>query len=76
MLPHDREEYRAQMGHLWLGFPEPEISRALTSAGFDHVRIQPLPADPKAKGPALFAARAVKPVASSRRAEPAARRHR
>src|SRR4029077_1747730 len=22
MLPHDREEYRQQMGHVWLGFSE------------------------------------------------------
>lgn len=76
MLPHDREEYRAQMGHLWLGFAEADIARTLGGAGFDHARMLPLPADPKAKGPALFAARAVKPAAAQRHTQPAARRSR
>ena len=56
MQPHDREEYQQQMGHVWLGFSEKQISRFLTGAGFDDVRVRPLPADPDAKGPALFAA--------------------
>ena len=56
MLPHEREEYQQQMGHVWLGFSEKQISRFLAGAGFDDVRVRPLPADPDAKGPALFAA--------------------
>jgi ArsR family transcriptional regulator len=60
MLPHDREEYRAQMGHLWLGFHEADVVSLLNGAGFDGARLTLLPADPKAKGPALFAARAVR----------------
>ncbi len=76
MFPHDREEYRARMGHLRLGFSESEVSRALQQGGLDGVRIQPLPADPKAKGPALFAARAVKPAAGSRQSQTASRRSR
>ncbi|HEY6362310.1 MAG TPA: metalloregulator ArsR/SmtB family transcription factor [Vicinamibacterales bacterium] len=56
MQPHEREEYQQQMGHVWLGFSEKQISRFLTAAGFDGVRVRPLPADPDAKGPALFAA--------------------
>jgi len=60
MLPHDREEYQQQMGHVWLGFSEKQISRFLTGAGFSEVRVRMLPADPDAKGPALFAAMAVK----------------
>jgi ArsR family transcriptional regulator len=56
MLPHDREEYQQQMGHVWLGFSEKQIARFLTGAGFDGVRIRALPVDPDAKGPALFAA--------------------
>ena len=66
MFPHDRDEYRARMGHLRLGFPAPEIERILGDAGFRSARIVPLPADPKAKGPALFAARAVKRAAAVR----------
>ena len=56
MLPHDREEYQQQMGHVWLGFSEKQTSRFLTGAGFGNVRIRALPVDPHAKGPALFAA--------------------
>src|SRR5690349_20088698 len=60
MLPHDREEYQQQMGHVWLGFSEKQITRFLNGAGFDDVRVRPLPADPDAKGPSLFAAIATK----------------
>ncbi|HXW04107.1 MAG TPA: metalloregulator ArsR/SmtB family transcription factor [Vicinamibacterales bacterium] len=61
MLPHDREEYRQQMGHVWLGFGEDQLRRLLGGAGFERIRVAALPADPDAKGPALF-------VASARRA--------
>jgi len=56
MLPHDRQEYQQQMGHVWLGFSDKQITRFLTGAGFRDVRVRPLPADPEARGPALFAA--------------------
>ena len=56
MLPHDREHYRQQMGHVWLGFSETLVTRLLHDSGFEHVRVVPLPADPKTKGPALFVA--------------------
>jgi ubiquinone/menaquinone biosynthesis C-methylase UbiE len=59
MLQHDREEYRQQMGHVWLGFSEDAIRRMLAAAGFDSIRIVPLAADADAKGPALFVAAAV-----------------
>ena len=58
MLPHDREEYKQQMGHVWLGFGDDQMRRLLAGAGFDDVRIVPLPVDPRAKGPALFVASA------------------
>ena len=76
MLPHDRDEYRSQMGHVWLGFAESDVVRMLSESGLDHVCLLPLPADPKAKGPALFTARAVKPAAGQRQTRPAARRTR
>jgi ArsR family transcriptional regulator len=60
MLPHEREEYQQQMGHVWLGFTEKQMTRFLTGAGFGDVRVRLLPADPDAKGPALFAASAIK----------------
>ena len=56
MLPHDREGYRQQMGHVWLGFSEEHTRRLLEGSGFEHVRVVPLIPDPKAKGPALFVA--------------------
>jgi ubiquinone/menaquinone biosynthesis C-methylase UbiE/DNA-binding transcriptional ArsR family regulator len=60
MLPHERQEYQQQMGHVWLGFSEKQIGKFLTDAGFSDVRTRLLPADPDAKGPALFAAAAKK----------------
>ncbi len=60
MLPHDREEYRQQMGHVWLGFGEEPLRRLVGNAGFDDVRIAPMATDPDAKGPALFVASARK----------------
>ena len=56
MLPHDRENYRQQMGHVWLGFPEDHTTRLLSEAGFEAIRIVALPPDAKTKGPALFVA--------------------
>ena len=58
MLPHDREEYKQQMGHVWLGFGDDQMRRLLAGAGFDDIRVVPLPVDPRAKGPALFVASA------------------
>jgi ArsR family transcriptional regulator len=56
MLPHDRDSYRQQMGHVWLGFAEDQIDRMLIHAGFRKTRIVPLPPDARAKGPGLFVA--------------------
>jgi ArsR family transcriptional regulator len=55
MLPHEHEEYRQQMGHVWLGFGDDQLRRLL-GAGFDQIRYVPMPAQPEAKGPALFVA--------------------
>lgn len=56
MLPHDREEYRRQMGHVWLGFSEDQVTRWLEAAGFTRTRVVALAALPRAKGPGLFVA--------------------
>jgi ubiquinone/menaquinone biosynthesis C-methylase UbiE/DNA-binding transcriptional ArsR family regulator len=58
MLAHDRESYRQQMGHVWLGFPEEHTRRMLGANGFEHARVVALPPVAKAKGPALFVATA------------------
>jgi ubiquinone/menaquinone biosynthesis C-methylase UbiE len=58
MLPHDRESYRQQMGHAWLGFSDEHVRRILDESGFGDVRIVALSPDPKSKGPGLFVATA------------------
>jgi ubiquinone/menaquinone biosynthesis C-methylase UbiE/DNA-binding transcriptional ArsR family regulator len=60
MLPHEHEEYQQQMGHVWLGFSDKQMTRFLNGAGFSDVRVRNLPANPDAGGPALFSAVAVK----------------
>jgi ArsR family transcriptional regulator len=54
MCAHEREEYRAQMGHVWLGFDERSLRSWLSKAGFGTMRYVALPVDPAAVGPALF----------------------
>jgi len=54
MSPHEREEYRQQMGHVWLGFSEDQISRWLQQAGLSRVTVRALPPRTEAKGPGLF----------------------
>jgi ArsR family transcriptional regulator len=56
MLPHDRESYRQQMGHVWLGFSDEHMSRMLTETGFGKIRIVGLAPDARVKGPGLFVA--------------------
>ncbi len=62
MLPHDREEYRQTMGHVWQGFPEERVSQWAADTAFADVRFRAMAPDPSAKGPSLF-------VASMRRRE-------
>jgi ubiquinone/menaquinone biosynthesis C-methylase UbiE len=61
MLPHDRDSYRQQMGHVWLGFGDEQIDRLLAESGFEKSTIVPLPPDARAKGPGLFVATAITP---------------
>jgi len=55
MARHGREEYRQQMGHVWLGFEPSQLDPWLAEAGFERGRLHPLPPPSGAKGPALFA---------------------
>ena len=62
MLPHDRESYRQQMGHVWLGFSRRARCAACSrDAGFDDItyrrRCRPTH---DAKGPGLFVATATR----------------
>jgi ArsR family transcriptional regulator len=56
MLPHEREEYKQQMGHVWLGFSAEQMTRLLEGAGFEGVRMHALPSDAAVRGPSLFVA--------------------
>lgn len=60
MMPHDREEYRQEMGHVWQGFPAEQMTDWLSAAGFERVRYTPLPVEPQVNGPALFVVAAEK----------------
>src|SRR3954466_1172809 len=62
MQPHDRENYRQQMGHVWLGFSDDHVRRMFHDAGFEDIRIISLTPDAKAKGPGLFVATARRPL--------------
>ncbi len=74
MLAHDRTEYQQEMGHLWLGFEPAQVTAWLESAGLHDVRVQPLPPEPSATGPALFAAAARRGDHSTNGRTPHARR--
>ena len=66
MAPHDREEYRRRMGHVWLGFGEDQVRRLFEQSGLALRRLTPLVPEPGTRGPTLFAA------AAAREAAPAA----
>ena len=56
MMPHDRQDLRQTMGHLWQGFDAATLGGWMEAAGLESFRYTALPADPDAKGPMLFAA--------------------
>lgn len=62
MMPHGHEEYRQQMGHLWLGFGEAQAAALFAGASFEAFRFRALPADPGALGPPLFVAGGRRPA--------------
>ncbi|MGH9462851.1 MAG: ArsR/SmtB family transcription factor [Vicinamibacteria bacterium] len=67
MYPHEREEYKQQMGHVWLGFSEDKMSKLVAAAGFEAGVFHSLPPEADAKGPALFTTVAYKSARGSRR---------
>jgi SAM-dependent methyltransferase/DNA-binding transcriptional ArsR family regulator len=56
LLPHDRDDFRRQMGQTRLGFDPAELESLLQGAGLRNPIVRPLPPEPAAKGPALFLA--------------------
>lgn len=71
MMPHDREEFRREMGHIWQGFSPEQLEGWMTEAGLEGFRYHQMPADPAAKGPTLFAATARRGGSIAADAEPA-----
>ena len=65
LLPHDREDFRRQMGQRSLGFEAAAMGQLFLAAGLRPSRIAPLPPEPQAKGPALFLAAAAKTSAGA-----------
>lgn len=58
LLPHDRDDFRRQMGQTAMGFEPADLKRQLTTAGLRDATVTPLPPAGEAKGPALFLATA------------------
>lgn len=55
MQPHSRDDLRARTGQVWQGISEEQMRGWLHEARFTAVRYIPIPPDPAARGPALFA---------------------
>jgi ubiquinone/menaquinone biosynthesis C-methylase UbiE len=66
MMPHDRQDLRQTMGHLWQGFESATIGEWMREAGLEGFRYSPLPPDPEAKGPMLFTATGKRSAAVNR----------
>ncbi|HIM29178.1 MAG TPA: metalloregulator ArsR/SmtB family transcription factor [Planctomycetes bacterium] len=60
MQPHERQDYRQDMGHVWLGFSRQQIESWFSELHFTKVRWHAIPPDSQAKGPDLFVAAAIK----------------
>jgi len=60
MQLHDREGFREEMGHVWLGFQPEALELLLEEVGFGHVSTVTLPPASDARGPSLFVLRASK----------------
>jgi ArsR family transcriptional regulator len=58
LLPHDRDDFRRQMGQRHPGFDPGDLERMILSVGLSPITTNPLPPEPGVKGPALFLATA------------------
>jgi ArsR family transcriptional regulator len=67
MMPHDRQDLKQSMGHLWQGFASGTLEEWMRAAGLLGFRYTALPADPGAKGPLLFAASGTRNAAAARK---------
>jgi ubiquinone/menaquinone biosynthesis C-methylase UbiE len=62
LLPHDREDFRLQMGQTSLGLEPKLIERMMSEAGFTNLTMKSLSPEPNVKGPALFLVAGTKPI--------------
>jgi ArsR family transcriptional regulator len=60
LLPHDRDDFRRQMGQRKMGFAPESITQLLGACGFANATAHALPPQPNTKGPALFLATGVR----------------
>jgi SAM-dependent methyltransferase len=58
LLPHDRDDFRRQMGQSHPGFDLKDVERMMASAGLSPISSYALPPEAGVKGPALFLATA------------------
>lgn len=62
LVPHDRESYRATMGHVHLGFDDKQVKLWARAAGLKDVRYRRLRPDTQSKGPGLFVSTMRRPM--------------
>jgi ArsR family transcriptional regulator len=60
LLPHDRDDFRRQMGQRSMGFAAETMTDLMTACGFADAVVRTLPPQPNTKGPALFLASAIR----------------
>lgn len=60
MTPHDRIEYRDELGHSWQGFPAEQIQTWMAHSGWQPSKYALMPHDPDAKGTGLFVTTAIR----------------
>lgn len=58
MVPHDRPEYREELGHSWQGFSSDQIQTWMDRSGWCESKIALMPHESDAKGTGLFVASA------------------
>lgn len=71
LLPHDRDDFRRQLGQQHRGISQEQIKQWMGASGME-ASVRPLSPEPHAKGPALFLAkgtRAFMPIAHNTRKE-------
>ncbi|HEV7300776.1 MAG TPA: metalloregulator ArsR/SmtB family transcription factor [Tepidisphaeraceae bacterium] len=56
LLPHDRDDFRRQLGQVSLGIDAKDLEAMMAAGQLRHLKITPLPPEESAKGPALFLA--------------------